>query len=204
MRRLVAKHLTALAGASLAVLTVVGCQQQSQVDSPDAVTREFFRQVATDATAGHASAEQMDVIERAAAAGSVTYADVAQLVPSFRACIEDSGGVYVAGEDQPIGPGLAAPTYSVGVPGVGEDAALAMIEHCERTHLEFVLGALWTQPSTIEARDKEFAERLPEIERCLRDQGVTFDEGATVAELQVLVQDLAVETGIACYVPSWF
>lgn len=192
-------------GAGMAALAIVcsACTAGSEVEAPIDSRGEFFEQAIADARAQGASGAQLDVLEAAAERGYVDYADVVGLLPDFQGCIEDAGGAYFRGEDQRIGPDLVAPTYSVGIPGVDEDTALAVIEECERTHIDAVMAALWLQPSTVEARDEEFEAQLPGIVECLRSHGVTVDADAPLGEVQALVQDLAVDQGITCYTQSW-
>lgn len=186
-----------------AALVISGCSANTPVLPSADPSRIFFEQVLAEAESQGASESQLETLKTAAARGSVVYADVVSLLPGLQGCIEDVGGYFSVGSDQQIGPELVAPTYSVGIPGLEETAALAVIQSCEQTHIDAVMGALWTQPSTVEARDAEFREALPDVLKCLREHGIVVDDDAPVAEVDALSRDLAGDQGVMCYTQSW-
>lgn len=197
------KGRTCVGGAAVTLALLAGCGNPAPEASDLSDSTAFFELAIDEARTQGASAAQLAVLERAKVNGSLSYADASGLLPSLQGCIEDAGGVFSQGEDIAIGPDLRAPTYVAGVPGLSEDAALALVEDCERVNVDAVLGALWNQPSTVEARNAEFAAQLSEIVTCLANHGVTIDANAPLGEVQALVQDLAAEQGVTCYEQSW-
>jgi hypothetical protein len=166
--------------APLLALVIAGCA--SVATSPTAAvfegSFEYWIQTAIrSATSGHASDEQIAILNEAANSGELSPALEEQATQNFFGCLDLNGIEYAA----------QTPVETNGVtefPFVvyGTDTSIA--ESCREAELTYVELAYHMQPTAYAAREAEQARNKPILIACLREHGTTIDDDATVSDVQ--------------------
>jgi hypothetical protein len=142
------------------------------------------------------SEEQLDVLERAAAEGELTYEDVVGLINLAFECMEAQG--LAPNWREPLDDyGYPVPFYEVGESEtLGSDASQAVMDDCVRRYSGLAEQLYLWQPTNTaiyEAYwDKNY--RIPMI-ACLHEHGVTIEDDAPRNDIERAAVELNMPTG---------
>ncbi len=191
-------------GIRIAVVTtsmafLVGCS--ARAGDPTSTVDPFFTQLLGEARNGGASAAQIAVLEEAAAAGKITYAQAEVQLAEYFACLEQSGLDPRREPDREDPPGYRIPDYTIGLgdEDADLDAALALVDVCYTEHYDFVDTAYQLQPAAIEAENADIESQRAEILECIAEHDGDADPDSTTDELVNAIIEVGDRTGVWCY-----
>lgn len=190
----------AVRAASLLVLAVLvaGCSENGTKQAPQSRDAAFEQMVADareDAVEAGASDAQLEDLDRALAAGGISYEDARAAVERAVACMNDAGlkAELVVSE---VVPGLLMPGYNVS-PSTGPvedlddiEALMSVADPCDQRENLYTSVIYQMQPSTQNARYEYFEKQRPVIVACLNENGVATEEEQTADELARAASDL--------------
>lgn len=171
-------HTVAVASAVL--VTVVACASGPSDGADDA--REFAERIASaisDAEAGGASQNQLDILYEAQSAGYLTVDQARRATFADIDCIENAGGRASYVEQSDLS-GLPVPNSILVAPNEEALAAMSSVaEECVKLESFWVNKVYQLQPLSQEVRDSYLEAQAPQIRACLEDHGYTVDASAT-------------------------
>jgi hypothetical protein len=179
----------------VALTVLAGCSSDGG-DATD-LEREFDVRVSEaieEATDAGASAQQLEILERAAAQGGVTFED-AKVAAQYTMDCMSARGVSSTYEETALSNGLTIPGYTVQAEKADGSSAFEDLEQCENSESLWVNMLYQMQPSSIEANLAFIEEQAPVVRKCLEDAGYDTDPDATGMELVIHSSDVARQTG---------
>lgn len=186
--------------AAGAVVILGGCESESPV--PESPPSDYFEVIIGRAEAQGASDAQLAALRDGADQGGVTYAQVDALMGDFFACLKDSGLAPERLPDKPIAPGVSAPDYAVGFKTYTPEQGDALTQECLTKTMDFAMEALYQQPSSVEAMDRDIFAHLPEIADCTSAHGYPLEDDANLDEIRVALQGAMADANVECYTYS--
>jgi len=183
-----------LGGLFACLCLVAGCSHGAT--APDDLQSAFagtVQQAIKDATSGGASTQQLDVLERAAKDGGVTFEDAKMAATSTMACME-SQGVTANYQEKALPNGVTIPGYTVQDHTSNGGDALPVMDGCERSESYWVNMLYQTQPTSVEANLAFIEKQAPVIRQCLEDAGFDTDPKATGMDLVKQAGDISRQT----------
>ncbi|UZN04079.1 hypothetical protein [Cellulomonas sp. S1-8] len=151
---------------------------------------------------GRAGPEQVEVLERSVADGTVQYEDLAELTRLTFDCFTEAGIDYIENEPTELGVGLPLPSYSwaAEMPGKTLDEVQAMGDACIDRYSYWAAAAYQDDAVVGAARDARMRRDLPQVLACLEENGVEVPTDATLDEIRRHVEELVVATEtVVCY-----
>lgn len=160
-------------------------------------------QAIKEATSGGASTQQLDILERAAKDGGVTFEDAKMAATSAMNCMAGQG-VTATYQEQPLANGVTIPGYIVRVLTTDGRDALPIKSACEQSESYWVNKLYQLQPTSVESNLAFIAKQAPVIRQCLEDAGYDTDPKATGMDLVIQSSDIARQTngGTNCAVDA--
>ncbi len=174
------------------------------VDMATARNMAFFAEAADRAESSGATAAQVEVLRKAAATGELTPAQVTPLLQPYFECLADFGMVGETEGTMEVGPNVTLPQVVVSYPDMEldtEEQISAVSEKrvaCEDEFVGYAWKAIQLAPTTVEAWDSAFAARTPAIIDCIRRNGGSIDDNATVDEIVESALIVVDQTGVSC------
>jgi hypothetical protein len=151
------------------------------------------QQAIKDATSGGASTQQLDILDRAAKDGGVTFEDAKMASTSAMACME-SQGVTANYQEKALPNGVTIPGYTVQDRTSSGGDALPVMEGCEKSESYWVDKLYQMQPTSVEANLAFIEKQAPVIRKCLEDAGYDTDPKATGMDLVIQAGHIADQT----------
>jgi len=177
-----------------AALLLAGCSHSAGGET--GVEQGFDAEVSqaiAEATDAGASAQQLDILERAATDGGVTFEDAKMAATSAMACME-SQGVTANYEEKALPNGVTIPAYTVQDHTSNGGDALPVMDGCEKSESYWVNMLYQMQPTSVEANLAFIEKQAPVIRKCLEDAGYDTDPKATGMDLVIQSSDVARQT----------
>lgn len=198
-----ARQITCLALVG-AVGLLAGCSGGDAGSSPSPEPAENSRYFATyldEATTYGADQQQIDVLADAVSTGVLTFESVMELTRKTFACFTEHGIEYTENDPHELGIGYFMPSYSFSAqaPGLTLDETTEAADECINGYSYWASIALQDSRVIGEARDARMRRDLPTILECLRDNGVSLPDEATLDEIRTAVGSLAMEGAASCY-----
>lgn len=186
-----------LVGAiAAATLVLAGCADAGEPEDFHPAFAEFIaHQIDYWAVEYSASEEQVEILRRAEARGSVVWEDVEEAYSTMRDCLREHQIRFYAYPDEDD-LGIPVKVYSVGPPpGVDpfnhDGPWVAVADRCFHAHYSAVEGAYRAQPISRELQEAYWDENLrePMIE-CLRGHQWDFDAEGSSSDIEAAALDL--------------
>ncbi len=204
-KRIARRHaVVAIVLVSSGVLT--GCSHSAGGGAD--LEREFDKRASeaiADATEGGAGSQQVEILERAATDGGVTFEDAKIAATSAMACMA-SQGVTANYEEKALANGVTIPAYTVQDHKSDGGDAVEVVDQCEISESFWVNMLYQMQPTSIEANFAFIEKQAPVIRQCLEDAGYDTDPKATgmdlvrqSAEVSTGSFDCALDAGVTGY-----
>lgn len=152
-----------------AILAACAHESTEPAATPDGFTQLVERYLEAPEADAY-SAEQRATLERARAAGELTFEEYSAAVDSSLACISDAGFFVDRGEID-TSRGFPELAYFYEGPEEGNPVADA----CIRLHSEAIEAIYQLQPSSVEAAQVRLSAQAADLEVCLRRAGVEVD-----------------------------
>jgi hypothetical protein len=174
---------------------IAGCSHGAA--APEDLQSEFagtVQQAIKDATNGGASTQQLDILERAAKDGGVTFEDAKMAATSAMACME-SQGVTANYQEKALPNGVTIPAFTVQDHKSDGGDVVEVMDRCEHSESYWVNTLYQMQPTSIEANLAFIAKQAPVIRKCLEDAGYATDPKATGMDLVIQAGHIADQTG---------
>jgi hypothetical protein len=201
--RFVATLTLAVAGVG----SIAGC---SQTADPTATPTSFVQVIdewlAYARDEGKASDEQIQMLERARAAGEVTRAVLDEATANYLACMDDAGIDYIVEEQETLpGSEIYMPGVLIPAPDPNSTREIDISDACEWRHQVYVLSAYGNQPLAFENQDRMWVSTV--MRDCLAAQGFASDDDATAREMEELFNRASQEHSddpnyVSCVPPS--
>jgi hypothetical protein len=153
----------------------------------------FSDQIA-DAVRGGASEAQVQILRDARDAGALTLEQTKAAVADTFACF-DASGMSHSGISTVTQEGLERVTYTYAtIPGLGDEASLAIADACMNTNSFYVEKVFVMQPISREITNRYFTENVrTRLIPCLRSIGVAVDDESTNDEVWRIATDTMAE-----------
>ena len=152
-------------------------------------------QAIKEATSGGASTQQLDILERAAKDGGVTFEDAKIAATTAMSCMAEQG-VTATYQEMALQNGVTIPAYVVNSEKSDGTDATDVMDQCERAESFWVNMLFQVQPTSVEANLAFIEKQAPVIRKCLEDAGYDTDPDATGMELVLQSTDVAQQTGL--------
>jgi len=183
---------------------VTGCSHSAGGESD--LEREFHATVSeaiAEATDGRASTQQLDILERAATDGGVTFEDAKIAATSAISCMAGQG-VTATYQEQSLPNGVTIPAYIVQDRTSNGGDAFPVMDGCEQSESYWVNELYQMQPTSIEANLAFIEKQAPVIRQCLEDAGYDTDPDATGMDLVIQAGEVGPQTlgGVDCAVEA--
>ena len=179
-----------------AALLLAGCSHG--VAAPDDLQSAFagtVQQAIKDATNAGASTQQLDILERAAKDGGVTFEDAKIAATTAMSCMAEQG-VTATYQEMALQNGVTIPAYVVNSEKSDGTDATDVMDQCERAESFWVNMLFQVQPTSVEANLAFIEKQAPVIRKCLEDAGYDTDPDATGMDLVLQSTDVAQQTGL--------
>lgn len=185
---LVKKHSLHLSVLALAVCSLTGCSEPVDRE-PEA--RPTSNIEAIDLWIEYAKEDervltsQMEVLERARAAGEVTRADLDGVFVAHLECLDAAGVAYNVVEEQRVaGSGFTMPGVTLPAPDLESTREIDVDDACMFAHDAYVAGAYANQPWVLSQEDAVWTSQ--EVRDCLAARGYPTEDDMTAAEIREL------------------
>ncbi len=192
------------AATTSAALLLAGCSYRAggETDVEQGFDAEVSQAIA-DATDAGASAQQLDILERAATDGGVTFEDAKIAATSAMACMANQG-VTANYKEKALANGVTIPAYAVQDHKSDGGDVVQVMDQCETTESFWVSMLYQMQPTSVEANLAFIEKQAPVIRQCLEDAGYDTDPKASGMELVKESSDIAGQTGggVSCAVDA--
>jgi hypothetical protein len=130
---------------------------------------------------------QIQMLQRARAAGEVTRADVDAAFAAHLACLDEAGVKYIVVEEETVaGSGVSIPGAQIPVSDPDSTREIEIDDACAFGHDAYVRSAYTQLPWAQVAEAVVWTSRS--VRDCLASHGFPSDDDATVAEIRALDQ----------------
>jgi hypothetical protein len=165
--------------ALVAALALCGCtgDESPPTASPSDSFSQQVAQARTEAEEAGSAADQLAVLDNAAKTGEVTMEELLTLRAAYAECLT-AGGFELIDHGTTTDRGYPYPDYAIKVAeGAGSDTTY--MDQCAVQHFQWADMLYQSQPMAVEGQDRQFDERRPQFEACLRDKGVDVPQDLT-------------------------
>jgi hypothetical protein len=183
-------------GALIGLALLTGCSHNGGGKTD--LAQEFdatVSQAIKDAMSGGASTQQLDILERAAKDGGVTFEDAKIAATSAMSCMADQG-VTANYEEKALPNGVRIPGFTVQDHTSNGGDALPVMDGCEKSESFWVDMLFQVQPTSVEANLAFIEKQAPVLRKCLEDAGYDTEPDATGMDLVRQSTDVGQQTGL--------
>jgi type IV secretory pathway TrbL component len=181
-------------GALMGIGLLAGCSHSGEGKTD--LAQEFdatVSQAIKEAMSGGASTQQLDILERAAKDGGVTFEDAKIAATTAMSCMADQG-VTATYQETALPNGVTIPAYVVNSEKSDGTDATGVMDQCEQAESFWVNKLYQTQPTSVEANFAFIEKQAPVIRKCLEDAGYDTDPKATGMDLVIQAGHIADQT----------
>lgn len=168
-----------------------GCVEFADPSATPSTDSQIIEFVMSEAIAdGIASERQIEILESAVTAGTVTRADVDLASADFLTCLDDAGLEYYYNEEEAVaGSGVWIPAPLILASDDGSDREADILSECQFRHAIYVASAYAAQTWVAQAEDRVWSSEA--VRACLSARGFPIADNATPDEIKVFnEQDL--------------
>jgi len=166
------------------VTALAACSNPAPPDLASAsADTELLEQALADARSGGADPSQIQILEQAAAAGSISFDEAQEATEAMLKCVEDAG-FTVGNKGVDDSHGLEVATFTISAPASLDEAQADVISSdCETRYRRWVEFAWENQPAAQDAFAVQVEQHRAEIVACLNGDGSDIGADAPIDEM---------------------